>query len=60
MNLFLVERAVSNTHITLGTGNESVSIINGELPCAEYSVQTQHYKGTHCQNEMGFLRLFEH
>ena len=63
MNLFLVGRAVSNTHngmITLGTGNESVSIINGELPCAEYSVQTQHYKGIHCQSEMGFLRLFEH
>ena len=29
--------------ITLGTGNESVSMIDGELPCVEYSVQTQHY-----------------
>ena len=54
---------MSNTHdgmITLGTGNESVSMIDGELPCVECSVHTQHYKGTHCQSEMGFLSLLEH
>ena len=45
-----------NGIITLSTGNESVCIIDGELPCTEYSVQTQH----HFQSEMGFLSLFEH
>ena len=38
VNLLLVGRAVSNTHngtITLGTRCESVSIIDGEIPCVE-------------------------
>ena len=29
-----------NVMITLSIGNESVSIIDGELPCVEYSVAT--------------------
>ncbi|XP_065897128.1 probable ubiquitin carboxyl-terminal hydrolase MINDY-4 isoform X2 [Dysidea avara] len=46
VNLFLIGKAVSNTHdgvITLGTGNDSMQL-----------------KGLDCQSEIGFLSLFEY